>query len=377
MKITGIETQVWRSRESKGEVHPAWAPGTSWSTRRTTIFVVNTDEGLSGIGSGVGSPEFVANMIAPRLVGQDPFLFEKHTDTLRNTGGPWLGHPIVWGIEMALWDLLGNATGQPLWKLWGGATNRVRAYASMIELRSPEQRAEDALKCLELGYRAIKLRIHSWTMKEDIAQVEAVRKAVGDRMEIMVDANQAQTPGTPRNADGPVWTFERAVATCPELERLGVRWLEEPMPRFAFDDLSRLTEASNVPIAGGENNVGLHEFRLLIDRNCYDIIQADAVCSEGMFQLRKVAAYAEMHNKLFVPHHGGSAIGIAAHMSLSGGCPNSPYVELLQDLPVLSAADFQGLIAPPYFEPDSEGYVYLTDKPSLGVQLGEAWERVV
>ena len=75
-----------------------------------------------------------------------------------------------------------------------------------------------------------------------------------------------------------------------------------------------------------------------------------------MFQLRKVAAYAEMHNKLFVPHHGGSAIGIAAHLALSGGCPNSPYVELLQELPIVAAADFQGLIAPPYFEPDAKGW---------------------
>ena len=360
MIVTGIET---------------YTVGAGW---KNWLFVrVHTDEGLTGIGSGVGSPDFVTNMIAPRLVGQDPFLFERHTDTLRNTGGPWLGHPIVWGIEMALWDLLGKATGQPLWKLWGGATNRVKAYASMIEVREPERRADDALKYLELGYRAIKLRIHSWTVKEDIAQVEAVRKAVGDRMEIMVDANQAQTPGTPRNADGPVWTFERAVSTARELERLDVRWLEEPLPRFAFDDLSRLAEQVNVPIAGGENNVGLHEFRLLIDRGCYDVVQADAVCSEGMFQLRKVAAYAEMHNRLFVPHHGGSAIGIAAHMNLSGGCLNSPYVELLQDLPVVSAADFQGLIAPPFFEPDADGYVYLTDKPGLGVELGDTWDRVV
>jgi len=377
MKITSIETQRWRSRGAKGEVRPTWAPGTSWSTRQTTVFLVHTDEGLTGIGSGVGSPDFVSTMIAPRLVGQDPFLFERHTDTLRNTGGPWLGHPIVWGIEMALWDLFGKASGQPLWKVWGGYTNRIKAYASMIELRAPEQRADDALKYLELGYRAIKLRIHSWTIKEDIAQVEAVRKAVGDRMEIMVDANQAQTPGTPRNADGPVWTYERAVSTCRELERLDVRWLEEPLPRFAFDDLSRLTAETNVPIAGGENNVGLHEFRILIDRSCYDVIQADAVCSEGMFQLRKVAAYAEMHNKLFVPHHGGSAIGIASHLSLSGGCPNSPYVELLQALPVVSAADFQGLIAPPYFEPDGDGYVTLSDKPGLGVELGDTWERIM
>ena len=375
MKITAIETEVYRGPQS-GEVRPAWAPGSVGRSRGATVFKVQTDSGLTGIGSGVGRPEYVRDNIAPRLVGKDPFLFERHTDLLRNTGGPWLGHPPVWGIEMALWDLFGKASGQPLWKIWGGYTNRVKAYASLIELRSPQQRADDALEYLSLGYRAIKLRLHAWTFREDVAQVEAVRKAVGDRMEIMVDANQAQTPGTPRDEEGPVWTYERALATARELERLDVRWLEEPLPRYAWDDLAELTRATNQPIAGGENNVGLHEFRGLIDRGCYDIIQADAVCSEGMFQLRKVAAYAEMHNRLFVPHHGGSAIGIAAHLALSGGCPNSPYVELLQERPALSAEEFQGLITKPFL-PDGEGWVYLSDAPGLGVELSDRWERVV
>jgi hypothetical protein len=170
-------------------------------------------------------------------------------------------------------------------------------------------------------------------MKEDIAQVEAVRRAVGDRMEIMVDANQAQTPGTPRLAEGPVWSYKRALATCRELEPLDIVWLEEPLSRFDFEHLARLSAATSVPLAGGENNVGLHEFRWLIDQNCYDVIQADVVCSEGLAQLKKVAGYAEMHHKTFVGHHGGSGVGIAAHLHLSASCPNSPYVELLQEPP--------------------------------------------
>ena len=210
-------------------------------------------------------------------------------------------------------------------------------------------------------------------MKEDVAQVEAVRRAVGDRMEIMVDANQAQTPGTPHRGRARLELRARA-GTCRALAELDVTWLEEPLGRYAFDDLARLAAASDVPIAGGENNVGLHEFRLLIDRDCYDVIQADAVCSEGLLQLRKVAAYAEMHNKLFVGHHGGSGIGIAAHLQLSARCPNSPYVELLQEPPAMTDADFQGLIAEPFL-PDADGIVHLPDTPGLGVELGDRWER--
>src|SRR4029079_5173255 len=115
---------------------------------------------------------------------------------------------------------------------------------------------EDALAFRERGYRAVKLRLHAWTMKEDVAQVEAVRRAVGDTMEIMVDANQAQAPGTPHLTEGPVWSYERALRTCRALADLDVTWVEEPLGRFAFDDLTRLAAASDVPIAGVENNDG-------------------------------------------------------------------------------------------------------------------------
>jgi len=374
VKITAVDAQVWGTNYP-GEAHPAWAPGVVYRGARTTVYEIRTDEGVTGIGAGVGNPTYVRDAIGPRLVGQDPFAIERHTEMLRNLGGPWLNHAIVWGIEVALWDLVGKAAGLPLYKLWGGYADRLRAYASCVEVRSPEQRAEDALRYLDQGYRAIKLRIHAWTMAEDIAQVEAVRRAVGDRMEIMVDANQAQTPGTPRNVPGPVWSYERALATCRELERFDVTWLEEPLARYDFDNLSRLAAATEVPIAGGENNVGLHEFRWLIDRNCYDIIQADVVCSEGLAQLKKVAGYAEMHRKPFVAHHGGNGIGIAAHMHLSASCPNSPYVELLQEPPAIDVADFQGLIAEP-FVPDANGDVRLPDKPGLGIELGDRWHPI-
>jgi L-alanine-DL-glutamate epimerase-like enolase superfamily enzyme len=276
---------------------------------------------------------------------------------------------------MALWDLVGKAAGLPLYKLWGVNTDRVRAYASLVELRSPERRAEDALRFLDQGYRAIKLRLHAPTMKEDVAQVEAVRAAVGDRMEIMVDANQAQEPGTPGSEDDLVWGYERALATCRELAPLGVVWVEEPLGRFEFDNLRRLAAASDVPIAGGENNVGLHEFRWLIDQDCYDVIQPDAAVSAGLGALKKLAAYAELRHKPFVPHHGGSGLGVAAHLQLSASCPNSSYVELLQESPGLPVETFQGLIAEPLV-PDADGNVRLPDKPGLGVDLYTAWERV-
>ena len=374
MKIVAVEAEVYRIPIT-GEVRPAWSPGTIWRDKLTTVYRIQTDAGLTGIGAGQGSPRLVHDRIGPRLVGLDPFEVERIYRVVVNWSGGAAGVPLACGIEMALWDLIGKAAGLPLYKLWGVNADRVRAYASLVELRTPERRAEDALRFLDQGYRAIKLRLHAPTMKEDVAQVEAVRAAVGDRMEIMVDANQAQEPGTPGSENDLVWGYDRALATCRELAPLGVVWMEEPLGRYEFDNLRRLAAASDVPIAGGENNVGLHEFRWMIDQDCYDIVQPDAVVSGGLSGLRKLAAYAELRHKQLIPHHGGSGLGVAAHLHLSASCPNSPYVELLQEPPALPVQTFQGLITEPLV-PDADGNVLLPAKPGLGVEVDTSLERV-
>jgi L-alanine-DL-glutamate epimerase-like enolase superfamily enzyme len=374
MKITAIEAEVRRAPFA-GEVRPAWAPGRIWRETVSTVYFVHTAAGLTGIGAGHGSPAFVHEVVAPRLMGEDPLAVGRLVRVLRNAGPPWASLPVACGVEMALWDLVGKAAGLPLYKLWGAHTDRVRAYASLVEVRSPERRAEDALRLLEAGYRAVKLRLHSPTLEEDIAQVEAVRRVVGDRMEIMVDANQAQEPGTPGSELSLVWDFPRALATCRALAPLGVVWLEEPLGRYAFDALRHLAAASDIPIAGGENNVGAHEFRLLIDQECYDVVQPEATVSGGLSMLRTIAGYAEMRGKLCVPHHGANGVGLAAHLQLSAASPNSPYVELVQEPPELTATAFQGLITTPLL-PDDNGDVRLPDQPGLGVELRHDLERI-
>jgi hypothetical protein len=196
MKIAAIEAEQYRIPLA-GEVFPAWAPGQVWRERVVTVFRVHTDGGHTGIGAGNGSPAFVRDVVSPKLAGADPLMVGRLVRVLRNAGPPWASLPVACGIELALWDLVGKAAGLPLYRLRGAHTDRLRAYASLVEVRAPERRAEDALRLLEMGYRALKLRLHSDTLAEDVAQVEAVRRAVGDRMEIMVDANQAQEPGTP------------------------------------------------------------------------------------------------------------------------------------------------------------------------------------
>jgi L-alanine-DL-glutamate epimerase-like enolase superfamily enzyme len=338
---------------------PAWSPGATWTTVNASFVEVLTDEGISGYGPPIDEG-LLRTAIAPYLVGNDPFAVERNINVLRQAGG---GR----ALEVALWDIIGKACGQPLYRLWGGCRDRVRAYASTMEVRQPDQRAEDALRFRDEGWRAIKLRIHDWTMADDIRQVEKVREAVGDRMEIMVDANQAQLPGTVQPEPGPVWDFQRALDTARELQNLGVRWLEEPLDRYDWEGLAKLCDMVEIPIAGGENNVGLHEFRWMIERNVYDIIQPDCHVTEGISQVRKIAALAEMHRKLVVPHHGRDGLGLLAHLHLCAAIPNSRYVEVFHEPPGYSAEVFQTVLAEPLL-PDENGDILLPGRPGLGVE---------
>lgn len=362
MKITDLEVMRLRGPDYARPLYPAWTPGGSWINRESVLVRVDTDEGIVGWGAMYAGdvPSVIEGYIKPQLIGKDPFSLEQHARLFRSAG-------TAWGIEIALWDIIGKATGQPLYQLWGGHKDRVPGYASCIEVRSGEQRADDIAARRAEGWRATKLRLHDWTMREDIAQVEGVRRALGDDFVILVDANQAQQPGTPQLEEGPVWNFERALQTARELERLGVFWLEEPLSRYDFEGLSKLCAAVEINIAGGENNRGLHEYRWLVEQDVYDVIQPESMVSETMSSLRKVCALAEMHRKLVAPHHGGGGIGLVAHLHLACAVPNSTYFEMLCEPPVMTTDDFQWYLEEPV-RVDAEGNIAAPSGPGLGVQ---------
>jgi len=283
-----------------------------------------------------------------------------------------LGAP-VYCMEMPLWDIVGKAANLPVAKLWGGCSDGVTAYCATAEVRSPERRVEDVQRMLGEGYRAVKFRFHLPDPREDLKVVEAVRAAVGDRIDIMVDANQAGVE--PGHGGHRTWGFPIALTVARELQRMGVRWLEEPLPRHDYDGLRRLRDKlDTLPIAGGEDNHGLHEFKLLIDRGCYDILQPDALLSEGVGQMRKIAALAEVAGLELAPHTWGNGIGLMANLHLAAAIPNCPFLEFPHDPPsgFTAAARDQMLLEP--LTIDSDGVVRVPDRPGFGLVLDE--ERI-
>jgi D-galactarolactone cycloisomerase len=372
MEITRVSSRVVEL-PLEGEFRPAWMRGESQSTVVLTIVKVETDEGVTGYGAadaGVEAAIAIDRFVAPYFVGRDPFEVERLTEVLRDAE---ILAPPLYCLELPLWDIVGKVAGLPVYKLWGAHSDRVLAYCATGELRPAEQRVEDAKELVEQGFRGIKLRFHRPDPRDDVAVLEAVRDAVGDEIDLMVDANQAGVlPGVGGHER---WDFQLALAVARELERLGVLWLEEPLPRHDYDGLSRLRErVDTLSIAGGECNHGLHEFKLLIDRGCYDILQPDAIISEGVFQLWKVAALADAAHLQMVPHTWTNGIGLLANLHLAAAVPNCSHLEFPHDPGSgwTAWAGNQMLADPPWI--DDDGYARVPDEPGFGFVLDE--ERI-
>jgi L-alanine-DL-glutamate epimerase-like enolase superfamily enzyme len=352
------------------EFHPAWARGRNQPNILMVVVEVTTDEGITGIAAahaGVEAAIAIERFVAPYLVGEDPLYIERLVPVLRDA--EILGAP-VYCMEMALWDIAGKKADLPVARLWGGFSDRVTAYCATAEVRPPEQRVDDVHRMLDEGYRAVKFRFHLADPRDDLKVVEAVRAAVGDRIEIMVDANQAGVE--PGHGGHRTWGFATALDVARELQRMHVRWLEEPLPRHDYDGLRRLRDRlDTLPVAGGEDNHGLHEFKLLIDRGCYDILQPDALLSEGVGQMRKIAALAEAADLEVAPHTWGNGIGLMANLHLAAAIPNCPFLEFPHDPPSGWTAAARDQMMVHGLTIDGEGNVRVPDRPGFGVELDE------
>jgi L-alanine-DL-glutamate epimerase-like enolase superfamily enzyme len=332
---------------------------------------VHTDQGMVGIGPDM-DPSLLP-LVNAVLKGQDPFDINLLAARLYAlpTGANTVATPVKFrgsaSAEMAVWDLVGKIANQPLYKLWGGGRDRVTAYASMLRLSTPAERAEQAARQKAAGWKAFKLRAGFATMKEDIQLVEAVRKATGGDFVIMVDANKAILEyGTTK---GVRWDFDRAAKTALAYQKLGVYWLEEPLLRADTDHLAELNAMISMNLAGGEGNRGIAEYRDLLEKHVFDIVQPE-ILIEGPCHLHKIAAMAEAMNRMCMPHQGDSRLATIAtmHMVASWPEPVAPYFEIFNDQPIGDYTyPFEIFENPPVLGKD--GAFALPQGPGLGVTI--------
>jgi L-alanine-DL-glutamate epimerase-like enolase superfamily enzyme len=360
LKITAIEISQHRLTFDP-PFHASWDK----TPRRqfdATIVRVKTDEGLVGIGSGDLMTGFAGH--ESLFIGWDPMAIERHYRVLNNIN---FHYGRCWPLDLALWDLAGKITGQPCWKLLGGLSDKVRAYASSGTLRDPGAMAEAAEAYIARGFSALKIRFQRGDWRDDIKALEAVRARVGDRLTLLVDCNQGWR--MPRDTYAP-WALKDAVRVARELERLDVWWMEEPLHRSDREGMRRLREMVDVRIAGGEMTRELYEFRDLIREGCLDVVQPDAALVGGITGLRRVALMAQEHNLVFTPHTWTNGMGVVANAHLTAGLADAPFLEYPFDPPEWDVDRRDFMMAAP-LAVDAAGWIQLTDDPGMGYALDE------
>jgi L-alanine-DL-glutamate epimerase-like enolase superfamily enzyme len=381
MKITDIRTRVveWRGATVPPQPHfctnpmdlldlPADAMA-GFRFHGWLIVEIFTDAGHVGIGNAALAPRLTKSTIdlylKPLLIGADPFdsefLWQHMYRKTMAFGRKGVGMTAISAVDIAIWDILGKASGQPVFKLLGGRTKKkIPVYASRLYSQPLEELANEASKYKKAGYRAMKLRF-GWGpidgaagMQKNVDLARTVRETVGDDVDIMADAYMG-------------WTLDYARRMIPRIEPFGLRWLEEAVIPDDLHGYASLKAMGRVPIAGGEHAFTLYEFRDLLDARALDYIQFDTNRVGGISQARKIAALAEAHSVPVVPHAGQMHNYHVVMASL-----NSPIAEFFPPVDVEIGNELFWYIFDG--EPKAEnGYIDLRDDvPGLGLTINES-----
>lgn len=295
--------------------HPAWIPGFVQTGNRFTLIRLTTASGLQGWSAAPAiahERDGLGELLGPYLLGERADDLPAIQQRIREMS--YLGSRNGW-IEPACWDLIGKATGVPVYALLGASAGTLRLYASTGEMRSAAARAEEVKARLDEGFQAVKLRVHAATVDQDIAHARELRARVGDGPELSIDANQGWRVAVV--AEAPCWSLERATKFCAAAAELGYAWVEEPLAFDAYGELAALRRRSQIPIAGGElNNQGLPELTVMLERGCYDIYQPDAVMTGGIAQSVEFMRRVEAAKLRYTPHTWTNGIGFAINMQV-------------------------------------------------------------
>ena len=362
MKITDVTVKRYSaSREARAD-----AAGIQ-------IVEVHTDGGVTGTGfvsmasGGSAQGDVIATLIRrtlkPVLVGQDPLLtddlWRRMYEAVPRRGGDGIVRFCIAAIDFALWDLKGKRLGAPVSALLGARRTRVPTYANCAHHLPPDALAAKAAEYVKRGHRALKIRGSATyvSLDEATARVKHVREAIGPDVKLMVDVN-----GT--------WDVDTAIQQLKRWERYDVYWLEEPVPPDDIPGYVRIRErAGRTYIVGGEQHVGVPEFRQLIERKAVDIVQPNAAITGGITDWLRIHALATLASVPVSPWNLQMV-----HIHMAAGLPNVKWIEyFMADNPLL---EYQSrLFKGPVLREEStdDGIVLIPpDGPGLGLELDEA-----
>jgi len=347
------------------------ALGTAW--RNLTFVRVITDEGLEGVGEvrmlnhTDALSGYLKEAVPNHVLGHNPMNIEDLVHRMYRNDYARADEIVMSGIatiEIACWDIMGQALGQPVYKLLGGAVReKIKVYANgwyTVE-RTPQEFHAAATKAIGKGYRALKLdpfgsgfyELDRTEKMRSIALVEAVRDAIGPDVEIMVEMHGRFNPAT-------------AIELAHELEAFKPSWIEEPVPPENLAALKKASEKISLPVATGERLHTRYDYRQLFELQAADIIQPDITHFGGLLETKKLAAWAEAYYLLVAPHNVGGPVSTAAALHFAASTPNFKILEHFNDF----AEDWvkQAASGNPEVQ---DGYFALPQGPGLGVKLDE------
>jgi D-galactarolactone cycloisomerase len=363
IKITSIVAAPLFGESPKG----GWSAEIKPEDSIHALVAVHTDAGITGYGSVFTDGRLVQaglEVLEPLTRGESALQPERLTEKL-NQNTFWMGrggsltHTIS-GIDIALWDILGKATGLPIGQLLGGTyRNRVLPYCSVLMdepgvLRDvlTGYRERDGFRAFKIGWGPFGRALNG-RLDEDI--VRAAREAVGPNSKLFVDAGACDAHWP----HGLKW----AVRTAEMLADYGVDWFEEPLRPDAIDDYCELRRRSRVPIAGGEVLTRRQSFLPWITRGAFDIVQPDVTKVGGISEQRRIAWMADDFGIQYVGHGWNTALGVAADLHMAAALPHVGYVEFIGGSPYVDG------IMTDAFRVDADGMLAIPDEPGLGVSL--------
>ena len=361
MPITRVRTIPLR-----GATHDTgWPGGTDPNEQMNTLLEIQTDEGLAGIGSCFTSLPLVEaslTLLAPLLKGETIFEAERVSEKLRQCTfwqgrGGAVEHTIS-GLDIALWDLMGKALGQPVSRLLGGNyRDRIKPYASIL-FDDPPRLREKLLAQVARGFRAIKMGWRPFgrvSRQFDELLIKTARDTVGDDVELMVDAGGSEQFWP----HGVSWARE----TAKMLGAYDVVWFEEALRPDDLEGFKELRQHSPVLIATGEVFTRRQTFQPFITGRALDVIQPDLTKCGGLSEGRRMGWMAYDHGVLLVPHGWNTAIGVAADLALTAALPVARWVEYQTGVPYIEE------IISPSFQLDADGLLPVPTGPGLGIEL--------
>lgn len=330
-----------------------------------TLVAVLTDEGVTGIGGVFTNSDLVKaalNVLEPLWRGENALEPERVAEKLHQHTF-WLGRGgsithAVSGVDIALWDILGKATGQPVGRLLGGRyRERVRPYASLL-MEEPAALADHLQQVKAQGFRAFKMGWGPFGRvgdRLDEAIVKAARDAVGPESQLMVDAGGSDA----------FWGqgYKWALRTSEMLASYGVAWFEEPLKPDALPDFVALRRAAPLPIAGGEVLTRRQSFQPWLQAGAFDIVQPDVTKVGGISEERRIGWMAQENGARFIPHGWNTAVGLAADLQLASAFPDTDLVEYLTGSVYVDDLVLGG------WHLDDEGMLAIPSGPGLGIDL--------